>query len=422
MRNPQAIAKKAILSLTVLTAAATLFLTAACLGNEANPTAQPDRTQQALVEKVNHLNEEIANLQEELDELQSKETKESVQRIEPTKPTARPEPTTEPTTEPTPERKATMTESTPTRLSLPTSQEPGICGRNPAIQKEILHRLSAPLCQVITDPELFRITKLTSSLNMTEVKAGDFRGMVNLENLTVTAKNVEARAFVGLDNLKTMSLTVHTDGSIAPQAFAGLQNLERLYLTTSKPSSDLEETVRLPEIDHLPKLHTLDLDGRFGSQIALQQASEGILKNLPALEYLEFEIETSQLPPDTQGGNGLRLSEQLFDNNKALKVLNITGPSSLELHIPEGIFGSTPLLKEVHINEIRMLKIPRDMFQNLEKLEKLAIGGFLEEGEWKNHEITLSQISPLYNKILYGNERPSGFTLAETPDTASSSR
>ena len=390
MKHFHTFTKRAILGLTALTVALALLVSAACSGNEMNPTPPTDRGDQTLVEKIYQLNKEIANLREEVEELRSMEERAPRQGTDQSEPaTSRPGPTPETTHA----GQTAATEPTPTQVAFQTPTDPGICGRSPEIQKAILDSLDAPLCQVITSPELFRITGI-SEMRMDTVRAGDFQGLVNITELKVTAKDIEPGAFSGMENLEEMELTLYTNGSIAPRALQGLNNLERLKINTSKPHSEMEETLTLTELDHLPKLHTLGLDDGLGARILLEEIPHSFLQNLPALEHLEMEISGHALASNTENHNKLRLSEELFENNKALKVLKISSSiQDIELHIAEGIFRSTPLLKEVRIKNINMLKIPRDTFQNLEELEILAIGQFREEGEWKDHKIVLSEVT-----------------------------
>ena len=385
--------KRAILNLTALDSRSRTARQRSMLQQQGEPDIPtgPRRTDAGGKDSTK-LNSEIASLRREAEEPRSTERQESAQRVGQTEPaTSRPARTPEVT------------------ITGQAATQPGICGRSPEIQRKILSSLKTSLCQVITTPELFRITGI-SDLKMDSVRAGDFQGLVNVTKLELTAKDIKPGAFSGMENLKGMGLTLYTYGSIAPGALQGLNSLETLTIDTSKPYPEPEDTLTLPDFDHLSKLHTLYLDGKFGAQILLERAPKSFLKNLPALEYLEMKIRGYELSSDTEGGNMLRLNEEFFENNKALKVLKITSDGqNPKMHIAEGTFGSTPLLREVHIGNVDMLKIPRNTFQKLEKLEKLKISQ-LRKGE---NEITLSETSPLYNKIVYGNESLSGLTLAD---------
>ena len=61
-----------------------------------------------------------------------------------------------------------------------------ICERSPKLQKTILKELQLPSCQIVSERELLRITKLTVSAE--ELWPGDLDGLRNLETLRLYLK------------------------------------------------------------------------------------------------------------------------------------------------------------------------------------------------------------------------------------------
>ena len=93
-------------------------------------------------------------------------------------------------------------------------------------------------------------------------------------------------------------------------------------------------------------------------------------------------------------------------------VAEIWAPKETKVHIPREFFANNPLLEGIQISGSPVV-ISESTFQHLEKLETLR----LEEG-WggTKHEVALSEKSPLYNKIKYGNENASGYEVVNTRD------
>lgn len=317
------------------------------------------------------------------------------------KPTGKPATAIAPTT-----AEATPPPPLPTQVVIPTPAGPGICGRSPEIQTEILEQLKAPLCQAITTQELFRVTHLSSNLTMRNVKAGDFKGLVNLHHLTMAAKDVEVGAFLGLNNLERLDLTVYTYGSLATRAFQGLNALETLKVSTSKPDSGREDTLKLPDFDHLPKLHTLYLDG--ASTIRPDHLTGSFLKNLPDLQHLEIQV--------TRGPeSNIFLAKDLFAKNPKLKTLHIMGRGYYEakLHLPENLFENNASLENLLI-EGTGTAIPERLLKDLQELETFKTD-YVDENQ--RHQIQLSEDSPLYKEIARYNDDFHGYTVVRVGDS-----
>ena len=374
----------------------TLMLTLACSGDDSPAAPDTDRTQQELLDTIDQMGEQIDSLQQEMEE--SEKTKDAEEASDQEDETA-PTPAMTPLPDPTPELAV-----------IPTPSGPGICGRSPAVQKAILVSLNISLCRAVTEGELFRITTL--GVKMNTVKAGDFHGLVNVKELGLEIRDVEPSGFSGMTSLKTMDLTVYTYGSIAPGAFQGLHNLASLTIRTSKPHSEPEDTLALPDFDQLPSLKYLEMKDI--KMLYAETLSDKLLANLPSLESVQIVLAVKESESDKETELVINLPEGLFAANTMLKtaVIGIQDKQGTTVHIPEGIFRNNSSLEEVAIDG-RNLVIPTNAFRRLTKLEELRMQ---EARDGARHEINLSERSPLYNKIKYGNDRPNGYEVANAQD------
>ena len=243
MKHLPTIAKRAILSLTALTAALALLFTAACSGNEVNPTSPPDHGEQALVEEINRLKSETASLRQEVEELRSAEEREPAQS------TVQAEPEGIQTTK-TPETQETTKPARPAETSNGTLT--GICYRTPELQEVLLETLDVELCQVINEKELYRIRDL--KVNMPSVKEGDFEGLVNVESLSVTTGPIGMNGLRGLESLRELSLSAQKMDGLVTGSFLGLESIEELTISVS---SNEHTGLQLPELPNLPNLKHL---------------------------------------------------------------------------------------------------------------------------------------------------------------------
>ena len=221
----------------------------ACSGEEPPPTDRPDRSQAQLAQTIEAMDTEIAALQTKTAESDRRQPQleQTLEALD-TKIAALQNETAESQSTPSVERPARSTQPTPGKSSptpkppaIPTPiviarpTGPGICGRSPEIQTAIIHYLNVNLCQAITAPELFRITGLMVAMNT--AKAGDFQGLTNVQTLQVSAKNVESRAFTQMESLKTITLTIQDEGTIAIGAFQQLPSLHNMELAIATNGS-----------------------------------------------------------------------------------------------------------------------------------------------------------------------------------------
>ena len=372
-----------------------LTLTLACSGDDPTPAPETDQTQEELLRTIERMSEEMDSLKQEMDE--SKETRDadeaSVQEHETS----------------VQEHETTLT-PTPEMAVIPTPSGPGICGRSPEVQKAILEDLKINLCRAVTEGELFRIT--TFGVKMDTAKAGDFHGLVNLDLLVAEIKDIEPGAFSGMTSLEAMDLTVYTYGSIAPGAFQGLDRLEYLKIKTSKPDSEEENTLTLPDFDQLPSLKYLEMEGV--KTLFAETLSGKLLVNLPSLESIEMLLAVKENESDKNTELEIHIQEGLFASNRMLKivVIGIEDRKGTTVHIPEGLFRNNSSLEEVAIDG-RNSVIPTNTFRRLTKLEELRLR---EASDGTRYEINLSEKSPLYNKVKYGDQYTNGYEVVNAQD------
>ena len=358
-----------------------LMLTLACSGDETPAAPDADRTQEELLRTIERMSEEMDSLKQEMEE--SKETRDvdeaSVQEDE-----------------------TTLT-PTPEMAVIPTPSGPGICGRSPEVQKAILEDLKVNLCRAVTEGELFRITGL--KVKMDTANVGDFHGLVNLDLLVAEIKDIEPGAFSGMTSLEAMDLTVYNYGSIAPGAFQGLDSLENLLIKTSKPDSEQENTLSLPDFDQLPSLKHLEMKGV--QTLYAETVSDKLLANPPSLESIEMLLAVEKNESDRDTEIEIHIPEGLFASNRMLKIafIEIEDREGTTAHIPEGLFRNNSSLEEVTMGR-RNLTVPTNTFQRLTKLEELRLD---EEQDGTKREINLSEKSPLYNKVKYGDQYTQGY-------------
>ena len=332
MSHLPAVAKSVLLNLLALTAAAALILTTGCSGNEQVTKTQPSQTEQALAEKIERQDDEIASLRRELEKLQSTEEQQTKQPTQTHTPAARvleagsSRPTNAPeagssrptnTPEPSSSKPTNTSEPTPSAINIPTPSGPGICGRSPELQEAILSKLNVSYCQPVNEAELFRING-EWSVRLEEVRPGDFQGLINITSISVHAKDIRAGAFAGLENLKTMKLNVHRYGSIAPGAWKGLDKLEVLSIESTYPSEGEEgrPILTLPDFQHLPSLNDLRING--WSYLRADTISETLFSNLPDLEVLLLEKLKAEGKEED-----MHIPGRLFLNNIMLREVGI---------------------------------------------------------------------------------------------------
>ncbi len=267
----------------------------------------------------------------------------------------------------------------PSNASATPPSSNGICSRTPEVQEAILMTLRLSSCRFVTDEELYRITDWRSlsgsSTNdigwVTPPQPGDFDGLVNLRRrIEVNGDfTLVEEAFQGLNGLKELRVSVR--GAEAG-AFNGLPVLENLEVSI-RNYSDMPRRVSLPVFDEMPGLKTLRIRTVSGTTLGLKADQ---FANLPNLETLEIQGHRDS-------DSSYSLPSNLFQNNPALKDV------------------------QIHLDYPTVIRVPVDIFANLHNLESLRIYG----SDSDKLSIALSPRSPLFSNFLNRNDSPSGYTV-----------
>ena len=257
----------------------------------------------------------------------------------------------------------------------------GICGRTPTVHYAILQHFPGRNCEDITAEHLATITTLSfySFSSFRDLKAGDFAGLVNLEDLTLgfarQLSSLPPELFADLANLKTLDLYGFWLPSLLPGLFADLANLERLWLSgsalTALPSglfadlANLEElafyriglTTLPPGLFHgLTNLETLRLDHNEFTTLP-----SGLFHGLTNLELLGLHLNAlTTLPPDVFAG--LAALKTLWLHNNALTTL------------PPGLFAGLAALETLRLEYNQLTTLPPGVFHGLTNLKCLRLG------------------------------------------------
>ena len=253
--------------------AAVIVATTACSGEQPQPTATPQATDERPMQTIDAMAHEIAALQTKAavpTETAEPDEPEHTPQLQPNEPPESPQPTPPPTT-----------------VIIPTPSGPGICNRSPAIQEAILLTLKATSCRTVTEAELYRIQCFRNirhdcenprlSWRKAEPRPGDFSGLVNLRNLeTRTISPIRPNTFAGssITNLKL------TAPSIDKGAFQGAQ-IESLELHTE----GIPSKGTLPaSLKHLQISTTAALEPMTGNEF----------EDLINLEWLTIDIKRAE--------------------------------------------------------------------------------------------------------------------------------
>ena len=361
--------------------------TALLLQNEANRASltKLDQKLDALTQKTDRLQQDVSSLATGTPEPTPSETVSQAMRQPSATPTrTRPSPTNIPTRTPKP---TVATVATP--VPPPTLTGPGICSRSPTIQNKLLDLLKISSCQVITEPELFRIAERMTIRFETPPQPGDFTGLVNLQELGIEVMEgatLPAGVFHGLDKLKTLTVSMQgnedSHSTIEPGAFAGMSRLETLEISWPINSSNQQRRPTFPPLDNIPTLELLTITTR--GWIYTPQANH--LRDLPNLQTLVIRSDDySETAP-----RRFRLNANLFESNPMLEVVEI----------------------RLETNNIQ-ITIAKDTLSLLHGLKEFFLSPYSDS------EISLSPNSPLMKDILNGRQSPNGYTLIPPGATSS---
>ena len=217
-------------------------------------------------------------------------------------------------------------------LGLAQAEGQGICDRTPQVRDAILKRLDTTDCATVTAADLARITVLGPN-SVDRLRAGDFRGLVNLESLflkRIGLTELQAGVFDGLSLLRDLKLHDNPLTSLPDGVFDGLTQLESLSL----------------------------------HQTNLTELPPGAFRGVPRLRTLSlYETEISSIRPD------------LFDTPRELTRVNLR--SNNLTSVPAGVFRGQTKLKILLLGNNHLLDLPPSIFDGLSSLEELGLDGNL---------------------------------------------
>lgn len=231
----------------------------------------------------------------------------------------------------------------------------GVCNRTPAVSAEIARRARVGNCAEVTEDMLGGITTSLrlDSKRITQLRSGDFDGLVSLRGLILTHNQLEelpSDLFKGLSSLSWLWLGFNPLGVLPPDIFAGLTNLSELVLSTAGL------TMLPPQVfDDLASLERLYLDDN-----SLESLPPGAFAALSEIKVLYLSRnKLTELPPG------------LLQPMKQLELL-YAGRNRLT-RLPDGVFTGLETLKTLDLttNQIRDLS-PR-AFEGLSSLEGLRL-------------------------------------------------
>ena len=183
----------------------------------------------------------------------------------------------------------------PTRFTATVIINDGICDRAEAVQDAIIGKLDgSPSCYDVTGDELASITgKLDIARTSTPVtlRAGEFRGLSNVQTLSLLHVNLSpglpVGLFEGLDSLFSLAMCDNKISSLNAGVFSGLKNLTSLDLdNNSIPSLPADLFADTPDLKHLRM---------YSNEIASLEGN--VLRGATKLTHLElFKNKLSELP------------------------------------------------------------------------------------------------------------------------------
>ena len=331
-----------LLKLATVPVAISILFAIACGDDPPTPNPKPDPTLVELQRTLEELGEAVTALTAQVEKLQDPDE-------EPKKLSAE---TTEPTDPPVAETTMEPPQPAPSPVAQATYDGPGICGRTPTVQEAILLTLRIPSCGMVTERELFRITRLHTGRDSSWTgwnwpkegpAAGDFAGLVNLQGgLSIEGDfTIPAGTFTDL-SLEKMILKV--DG-IQPGAFDGAA-VQELALETRKPLSK----------GSLPtSLETLSMRVITTAPRAIQSDA---LEELVNLEWLIIRLHQRTERRTAESTESHHLSPGVLKNSTALRGISIGttehgyGSTPAKLYVQKHLAVNLPYLEVLRLENL----------------------------------------------------------------------
>ena len=245
-----------------------------------------------------------------------------------------------------------------------TTDPPGICERTPEVQQAIIETLKMGSCRLITEYELHRIRNLPE-IRPRELKAGDFAGLTNLDELTVTMQPPEGTGAVVPNG--TFSGSRIKNLRIGSEENAD-SHIDLFYSSALKGAHVESLTVFLAPGESLydegGRLYGYKVPGQIPSQLPeslrhisvrgdLRAMGWKILQTLPNLETLSLTHNQGQSQEETEEPVVIFPPEDTFTGNRWLRGVELKYDQSpgvkVTYRIAPALFAKNRLLARVFI-------------------------------------------------------------------------
>ena len=209
----------------------------------------------------------------------------------------------------------------------------GVCNRTQEVQDAIIYRLRADDCSSVTDyalstiPYLDFIPRMPPYRRLKNLKAGDFSGLENLQELNLQGYQLDAlpgKIFNGLKNLQILRLWDNQLVNLPEGIFNGLENLQELYL-------DRNQLTSLPE---------------------------GIFSALRSLQHLSLQNNSLRTLPPGVFSRQIHMEKLYLDDNRLS-------------YLPAGIFSGLDELWLLDIRDNQLNTLTESIFYDLKNLRGL---------------------------------------------------
>ena len=252
---------------------------------------------------------------------------------------------------------------------------------------------------------------------MVTARAGDFAGLVNVKELTINAKDIDPGAFIGLDSLTKMTLTMPAQGTISQEAFNGLPNLTEINID-GPPFSEDRNIINSRNAIPRNSGNRYAIPWKSPARGIAKPAGAGNTRNKVAFRQRRgpgskhprqngaTTIPGATVPDIRQRLQRPRRNLPPIGPNTLtpfpnLKYLNIYGSGDNRITLNAGSFTNNPNLTEIAISG--RITNARNAFKSLHKLEELRIS--TPDGA-EEIELALSPNSPLMKDILNRDKEP----------------
>ena len=240
------------------------------------------------------------------------------------------------------------------------SGDPGsfsICNRTPEVQDAILRQIgSGTTCENVTAADLETITGSLdlSDQGIVSLKAGDFDGLTNLQQLSFSIhtrdtsvwnrlSTLPVGVFSSLSNLQTLFIQWNRLTTLRADVFSSLSNLQTLRL-----GSNLLTTLPADVFNGLTNLQDLGLGGN-----RLTTLPVGVFSSLSNLQTLGL------------GGNRLTtLPADVFNSLSNLQILYLN--SNALTTLPADVFNSLTNLQILYLNSNALTTLPGALLDDLQ--------------------------------------------------------